>query len=343
MSIRRLAALAGLSATAVSLALRNSPEIAPATRRRVQRLAEQMGYRPNAKLTELMTHLRLTRTPERQACLGVISFYDQVDPWKRTVNHARIYEGMLNRATAIGYRLEPLWLRAPGMTYRRFRSILDARGIQGLLCFGSPNLDEVFPAELDHYAVVTQGISIKSPLHRVVGNVFDPTWRVLRRLHAQGYQRIGLVIGDYEGPRNSHAYLCAYLGWCHMELGRSTGVPVLHLADVEEKPLLAWLRRHKPDVVIFAHDYTALPHLAQVLRQHQIHVPRDLGVVAISQVLDHTDFSGFHANPHLVGEWAVELLVSRIMNADFGIPTHPRIEMVDMEWVEGKSLLTPKS
>lgn len=338
MSTRQLAALAGISATAVSLALRNSPEISAATRQRVQRLAQKMGYQPNAKVAELMTHLRLARTPESQACLGVISFYDQVDPWKKTIHHSRIYEGMLRRANAIGYRLEPLWLRAPGMTYRRFRSILDARGIQGLLCFGSPNLDEEFPNELDHYAVVTQGVSIKTPLHRVVGNVFDPTWRVLRRLRSQGYERIGLVIGDYEGPRNSHAYLCAYLGWSHMELKRPTGVPVLHLADVEEKPLLSWLQRYSPDVIIFAHDYSALPHLAALLQRNRIRVPKDLGVVAISQVLDHTDFSGFHANPHLVGEWAVELVVGRIMNADFGIPTNPRIEMVDMEWVEGRSL-----
>lgn len=343
MSTRRLAALAGISATAVSLALRNSPEISHETRLRVQRLAKQMGYQPNAKLAEMMSHMRLTRTPERQACLGVISFYDQIDPWKRTVHHSRIYEGMLSRASSIGYRLEPLWLRAPGMTYRRFRSILDARGIQGLLCFGSPNLDESFPPELDHYAIVTQGISIKSQLHRVVGNVFDPTWRVLRRLQAQGFERIGLVIGDYEGPRNSHAYLCAYLGWAHMELRRPTGVPVLHLAEVQRKPLLTWLERYKPDVMIFAHDYTALPILTQLLRHNHIRVPKDLSVVAISQILDHTDYSGFHANPHLHGEWAVELLVGRIMNSDFGIPTHPRIEMVDMEWVDGTSLRAKRS
>ncbi len=343
MSTRRLAALAGISATAVSLALRNSSEISLATRRKVKRLAKQIGYQPNAKLAEMMACLRRTRSPELQACLGVISFYDHIDPWKKTLNHTRIYEGMLRRSGRIGYRLEPLWLRAPGMTYQRFRNILDARGIKGLLCFGSPNLDEVFPTELDHYAVVTQGISIKTPLHRIIGNVFDPTWRVLRRLHAQGYQRIGLVIGNYEGPRNSHAYLCAYLGWSQVELRRSTGVPILHLVDVEEKLLVTWIRRYKPDVMIFAHDYTSLPVLTQVLQKNHICVPADLGVVAISQILDHTDFSGYHANPVLVGEWAVELLVGRIMNADFCLPTHPRIEMVDMEWVDGKSLRASRS
>ena len=39
-----------------------------------------------------------------------------------------------------------------------------------------------------------------------------------------------------------------------------------------------------------------------------------------------------------VGSWAVELLVSRIMNRDFGYPSHPRIEMVEMQWIEGKTL-----
>jgi LacI family transcriptional regulator len=338
MSTRRIAELAKVSPTAVSLALKNSPKVSDATRQRVIRIAKRLGYTPNAKAAELMAQLRLRRTPERQACLGVISFYDRPDPWTKALHFQRMYEGMQNRAHALGYRLEPLWMKEPGMTWRRFRSILDTRGIQGLVCFGSPNIDEVFPRELDHFAIVTQGVSIKTPLHRIVGNVFDPMWRVLRKLWQMGYRRPGLVVGDYEGPRNSHAYLCAYLGWSHIELKGSTGVPVLSVREGDEKPLLAWLHRYKPDVMIFAQNYTTLKPLAQLLRKHGIRVPADLGVVAITQVLEDTDFSGYHGNAVINGEWAVELVVGRIMNSDFGFPTNPRIEMVDMAWVDGKTL-----
>jgi|GEM_PF-2549518 len=39
--------------------------------------------------------------------------------------------------------------------------------------------------------------------------------------------------------------------------------------------------------------------------------------------------------------WAVELLAARIANRDFGIPTPPRVEMVESEWIEGTSLQAP--
>ena len=211
MSVRAIARLARLSPSTVSLALRNSPKIPDDTRRRVRRLAKRIGYQPNAKITELMSQVRSSRNLRSEACFGVISFYDSACPWEKSQHLSRIYEGMAARAGALGYRLEPLWLRAPGMTYRRFRSILDARGIEGLLCFGSPDINEEFPPEFDHYAVV-------------------------------------------------------------------------------------------------------------------------------SQILEKTPFSGLEENQGLIGAWAVELLVARIMNRDFGIPANPRIEMVERRWVNGQSL-----
>src|SRR5688572_21345076 len=150
MSTRRIAQLAGVSATTVSLALRNSPKIPAATRQRILRHARRLGYRPNAKVAELMAQLRTKPAPGEEACFGVISFYESARPWEHSLHFQRIYEGMTQRAEALGYRLEPFWLRGPGMTYRRLRDILAARGVQGLLCFGSPEVDEELPHELGH-------------------------------------------------------------------------------------------------------------------------------------------------------------------------------------------------
>ncbi|MGH7944790.1 MAG: LacI family transcriptional regulator [Opitutaceae bacterium] len=301
-------------------------------------LAKRLGYRKNAKVAELMSHVRSSRDSRRETCFGVISFYDDARPWEKSVHLSRIYDGMLVRAEALGYRLEPLWLRAPGMTYRRFRSILDARGVEGLLCFGSPKLDEEFPVEFDHYAIVTQGLSIKTPLHRVVSHVYNDMWRVLNRVHEMGYRRPGLVIGRYEEIRSAHAYLCVYAGWSQLMSGESATIPILQLDRVEDRPLLTWLDQHRPDVVIFVHHYDLLEDFSAILRQREIRVPRDLGVAVISQTLERTAFSGLQENQHLIGAWSVELLVARIMNRDFGIPAHPRIEMVERRWIDGKSL-----
>lgn len=338
MSVRQIARLAGLSPSAVSLALHDSPKLPLATRQRVHRLARQLGYRPNTKVNELMSQLRQDRTRQTEACLGIISLYENPQPWDRSVHLSRIYESMQHRAESFGYRVEPLWLRAPGMTPRRFADILDSRGIQGLICFGGPDLKQDLPRELDHYAIVTQGLSIRTPMHRVMSHVYNDMWRALDRVYQLGYRRPGLVIGQYEDNRSAHAHLSVYLGWCQFTLGAPTAIPVLKLDRIEKDPFLQWLRHHRPDVVVFVHHYDVLNEFEDMLQRHRIRTPQDLGVVVLSQILTGTHFSGLQENQRLLGEWCVELLLARILSRDFTLPSHPRIEMVERDWIEGRSL-----
>lgn len=338
MSLRRIAAKANVSVCTASMALHNHPRISEATRERVRSIARRLGYMPDARVTELMNRVRLNRGGTPRACLGVISFYDTAKPWASSQHLQRIHESMTQRAEALGYRLEPLWLRAPGMTLRRFRSILDARGIEGLLCLGSPRIDEEFPAGFDRYAIVTQGLSIRTALHRVINHAYRNIWRALDRVHQLGYRRPGLVIGRYIEERSAHSYLSGYLGWSKVVLGDSAAIPVLTLDRVEEAPLMGWLKRERPDVMIFVHLYPMLAELAGVLQRHGVQLPRDLAVAVISQVVEGSGFSGLQENQKLMGAWAVELLVARLMNSDFGIPATPRIEMIESEWIDGPTL-----
>jgi Transcriptional regulators len=338
MSVRRIAKLAGVSPATVSLALMNSPKLAEQTRRKVLKIARQIGYQRNGKVTELMSEVRLTRAPNRQACFGVMSFYEESKPWEKSLHLSRIFHGMVKRADSLGYRLEPLWLKAPGMTYRRFRGILDARGIEGLLCFGSPEFDQEFPAEFDRYAIVNQGLSIRTHLHRVVSHVYNDMWRALERVHQLGYRHPGLIISSYEEARSAHAYLCVYHGWSQLVRGVPAAIPVLQMDNIEARPLLTWLDNHRPDVLIFVHHYDRLPEFCHLLEKNNIRFPRDVGVLAISQNLEGTPFSGLQENQEIIGARAVELLVARIMNRDLGIPSDPRIEMVERRWIEGSSL-----
>jgi LacI family transcriptional regulator len=116
-------------------------------------------------------------------------------------------------------------------------------------------------------------------------------------------------------------------------------IPVLQTDRVEERPLHAWLKQHRPDVIIVVHVHEILSDLMAILNKPGVaRVPQQMGVAALSQVLKGTGLSGVEENERLMGEWAVELLVERIVNRDFGIPDHPRIEMVEGQWVDGKSL-----
>lgn len=338
MSVRKIATQLGLSPSTVSLALRSCPKISASTREKVMREAERIGYRPNAKLNELMSHLRLNGTRPSEACFGVISFYDTLRPWEQSKHLSSIYKSMQKRAEALGYRLESLGLRAPGMSAARFRSVLDTRGIQGLLCFGSPDFEQDFPDELDHYAVVTMGLSIRTPLHRVTSHYFNDLYKTLDRLYKLGYRRPGLLLGEYEESRSAHVYPSAYLGWCEHVLGNPSLMPVLRCGNLTAGPIVSWIRNYRPDVIVCAHLYHELVKLRGLLETSGLNVPDDIGIAGVSQLLDGTDLSGMQQNQELMGAWAVELLASRIMNQDFGIPKNPRIEMVESRWIEGGSL-----
>lgn len=338
MNLRHIAKMVGVSASAVSLALRDSPRISSTTKAKVLRAAKEAGYSPDAKIVDLMRHLRKPRAIRQQACFGVISFYDELRPWERSMHLNRIYEGMVRRATELGYRLEPLWLRAPGMTFRRFASILETRSIEGLLCFGSPDFEQEFPRELSRYAVVTQGLSIRTPLHRVTSHFYNDTIHALQRIHSLGYRRPGLVLGIYEDTRSAHAHSAAYLGWCEHTLGVSTALPILRMREVEETAFAEWYGRQRPDVVIFVHLSDMIPRFQAALKQLEIKVPDNLAVLAISHRVEGTGLAGLQQNQSLMGAWTVELLAARIANRDIGIPSNPRIEMVEGNWVEGNSL-----
>ena len=44
-----------------------------------------------------------------------------------------------------------------------------------------PRLEDELPVELKPYAIVTQGVSIKTPLHRIASNAYNDMWRMLRK------------------------------------------------------------------------------------------------------------------------------------------------------------------
>ena len=338
MNLRDLAQLANLSTAAVSLALNDSPKISEATKERVKKLAKENGYQADARVVELMKHLRTPRDLRKSACFAVISFYDTIKPWSKSLHLTRVYEGMQTRADQLGYRLEALWIKEPGMTYKRFRSILEARSIEGLLCFGSPDLNQEFPSELDCCATVTQGLSIRTPLHRIINHAYHDTIQALTQLHERGYRRPGIVLGQYEDLRSAHTHSAAYLGWCELNIGRGGDLPILRMNELEPEQLTRWYKRHKPDAMIIVHTPSVLSALKQTLQTIVVNIPQDLGVVVISPVVEGSGFSGIQENQALMGERTVELLVARIANQDFGIPKTPRVEMVEGHWVEGQTI-----
>jgi DNA-binding LacI/PurR family transcriptional regulator len=172
----------------------------------------------------------------------------------------------------------------------------------------------------------------------VTSHFYNDTVTALNRVRALGYRRPGLVLGTHEDTRSAYAHSAAYLGWCEHTPGATAALPVLRLRELEEPALTSWFVAHRPDVIVFVHLPEFVARLRAVLKRLQLSVPRQLGVVVLSHDVQSSGFSGLQQNQDLMGAWAVELLAARIANRDFGIPTSPRIEMVESQWVNGESL-----
>ena len=79
-SIRSLARQLGLSAATVSLALRDSPRVMAATKRRVRQAAGRAGYQPNPLVRSVMAAMRRSAHDSFQGALMALNYTEEAVP-----------------------------------------------------------------------------------------------------------------------------------------------------------------------------------------------------------------------------------------------------------------------
>lgn len=339
MSLRAIARELGVSATTVSLALRNVPRVSPELGDRIRRLARERGYVPNAKIVELMGAVRRADAKRYQATLGAFSLYPEREPWRRPdFGYLRLLlEGGKRTAERHGYRLEYLWFKDPRMSPARFRSIVDARGIRGLFCLGSLDPEEICPPELAGLAVTTQGASVPSALHRVASHFAADARRLFSELLRRGYRRPGLSILVHGDRRTEFAYSSSYLGVLERSCSGAL-IPILRTDHWDEVAFDAWFMAHRPDVIVLHQSPAFLEAMESYLRRRNLRVPQDVGIALLDKNPDPARYSGMRQDPERIGAAAIENLIGRVLVRDFEPPRFPRVELVVGEWNEGSTL-----
>lgn len=320
----------------VSLALRDSPRISPEMRRRIRALARKLGHVPNPRLGELMNEVRRGRRAELRAEIGLIALYPGPDASRFTPHLAHSIRGARRRAAELGYRIDDFWPCAPDMTPRRLRQILETRAIRGLLSLGAYEPDTPLPAELQRFAVVTLGMSIPSRLNRVSSHHHRDAGELLRILHARGYRRPGFVMHPEWEIRTDHGYTGAYLLFQDRVLGKT--LPPLRLAAFDGAALSTWFQRHRPDVVILHEPPAFFRAFEAWLAARRWRVPRDVGAVFLGVDPESEFYAGMAQDHERIGICGLELLVGRMQQGAFGPPAVPKIEFVEGNWIEGRSV-----
>lgn len=248
--MRQIAAAAGVSVMTVSRALRNSPLITDAVKRLVKETARKLGYRPDAQIAKLMSHIRQRHKPALAASLAAITSIDEADE-PHGLTKTRLNAQM--RAEELGYRLEVFRVETPAQFNRQLQRTLSNRGIEGVLLLQMhARTDMADFLNWDKFSTVVASASVTGPDFPRIGiNHFHNAGILCAQLAAKGCKRIGFVGSETFDVRTGHAFVSAVAR--QNMAGGITPLSPLLVAGSEypaEGEFTRWLKREKPDAII---------------------------------------------------------------------------------------------
>lgn len=331
-----VARVVGVSVMTVSLALRNRPGVAPATAARVRAVAEQLGYRPDPALSALVHYRQARRTKRIEAAIALLSAWGSPREWLETKVGKLAFEGARQRAEGYGYRLEPFWLGRHGEQSRRVGDILISRGIRGIVL--APLLTGWQELRIDwsRFATVTLERSPDfPPVPHVSPNHFADLMLAWKHLTALGYKRIGFAVFEWLGERGQHRWEAAHLIQQRLLARAADRIPHLVVPAgkaLSEPRVDAWMRRHRPDVVV-----SPSPEFRQALLATGWRIPQDVAYASLQIQLDNPRVSGINQHRDLMGAVCIDMLHAQLQRGEFGIPSVLAGTTIDGEWVDGET------
>lgn len=333
-TMRLIAGRAGVSLATVSLALRNHLSLPVATRRRIQALADEMGYRPNPQHAETMARVRARKQLKWGGTLAFLTWFSNADGWRKfSPLFCDYFTGADHRARQLGYHVEEIWGRAPGMTGRRLSAVLKARGIRGVLVGPVPQSRGHISLDWSQFAAAAMGYSAWQPaLSRVAVNHHQCMVIAWRRLWKLGYRRIGFALPSLINERVDRHWSAVILD-SQQRIPKSDRIPPFLPKQWEDARFIDWFQRYRPDVIL-----SFGPGQLELVRQCGYRVPEDVGIASMQWDVSLKNFAGVRHNGTLIGAAAVDLVVGQLQRNETGIPAHPQLVLTPPEWVDGPTV-----
>ncbi|WOO42454.1 LacI family DNA-binding transcriptional regulator [Rubellicoccus peritrichatus] len=342
-SMADVAKAAGVSKNTVSLALRKDPQIPDKTQKRIQRMAEKLGYQRNAVVSELMVRMRRTRQPGFQAVLGLINA--NADP-KAFTNHPTIpvyVDGVRRTASTLGYAIDSFWLHDPELRGKSFLRILKSRSIRGLLIVGlmkENKLPSHFQPLIDAFPCIVTGVRTRNPaLSFVCADHHMLVNEAVAQVAALGYKRPGMIIDAGIDRLVERRFSAGFQAGREAAQMTSSPIPMLDfkVAEKERRHFWNWYENYRPDVV-----FTLYNTVHKWLKEAKIHAPKDIGLVQLEWRSSEPKWAGMNQHNDVTGEAAVEMLEGMIHRDESGAPEFPRSMLIGSTWMSGTTVRKQK-
>ncbi len=332
-TVRTLAAGLGLSRTTVSEALRGSSCVRPETAARVKAAAAAAGYRPNPLVGAVMSEVRRSRNQMFRGVIAAVDLDEAERPADSGRFHAALTEGARARAAELGFKLQTFLVGRQGVTVARLDTILQSRGIQGVLLLPAWETPDFTKLDWSRYAGIYSDYAIERPtLHSVCCDHHRSLITALEHLHALGFRKPGIVLNQHQDERLHHRWAGAFTSF-QRNHPDDDHVPPLILPAITAPAFGKWFRRHDPDVV--------LGHSAELIDWMTAcgaRVPKTHGFFCLNVTQQDRPCAGLDLHPMILGARGVELLIAQLQRNERGIPDPASTTMIPGHWVDGPTL-----
>ncbi len=288
MKSEDIAKLAGVSRSTVSRVINNYPNVPDATRKKVMRVIEEMGYEPNTSAQILAGKANNT------IGLFVVSIYNR-DNIYQSDYYSSIINAAVDAANSSGYYVLIHTVYSAQDYYRISQTFLQKRISGGLLVGNEKDTAQIkklmqtgVPIGIVDYDLSELAASSKGCENLVVINSddYNAAREAVYYLYELGHRRIGVMVGrlqTYSGRQRYRGYLDAM---------RELSLPVedacvLHgdfLYSTAKDLTLHMIEADSlPEAIVSCNDNMAIA-VIDALREHQISVPEDISIIGFDDI-----------------------------------------------------------
>lgn len=329
VSIKDISVACGVSTATVSKALNGAHDISEATRGRICKVAEEMGYLPNAAARALKTN--------RTNNIGVL-FQEEAGTGLTQEYFAAVLERFKNRAESEGYDITFINTNNSAMSYYEHCIYRNVDGV-AVVCanFLDPQVGELvnsgIPAVTIDYvfngrmAVLSDNLKGLSDLVEYVYNM--------------GHRRIAYIHGAPSSVTEKRL-----LGFYRTTERLGLEIPdsyvrqgIYHDPETCAKITSELLSLSKPPTcILFPDDFSAIGGYNEI-KQHGLRIPEDISVagydgINLSRVIEPS-LTTIHQRTREMGSKAASQLIQMIEHPK---TTLPEVSVIEGELWEGRSV-----
>ena len=325
-TLRTIAEEAGVTHATVSMALRNHPLISAKTRKKIRRIADKLGYRPDPEVAKLMHHLRMKHKPMFKSTIAAVTTLSEAEEPAYAI---ALRHGAQRTAEALGYGFSVFRVEAGKKRNSSLQRILRSRGVEGVLLLPMKEALSVGRfLDWSHFAVVSATYGVLAPdFHRTVPDQFGNTVLICRHLARLGCRRIGLVTWSGTGSVVDNRFSAAVM-WQNTMGGTEFVRAFVYEKDFRDG-LRSWFTEERPDGLIVGTEMEA----HAIVKELGLRLPGPVHV-AVTERPGPTPFSGIDQRAEEVGAAAAAQLNSLIQRGEKGAPAVPSVTMIKGHWMQ---------